>query len=152
MTWYDFNLTKVYSKMTKFSSSSDIQKEMMYFTYDQFKQFLTVEDNLKYRVMFEILYYCGLRKGELRGLTWSNIDFNKKTLSINKQITDCGGGVKSFEFSTPKTKSSIRTLPINKKLLEDLKTFKEEDSKIYGFNNNYFVCGEAFPVASNTIT
>ena len=37
MTWYDFNLTKVYSKMAKFSSSSDIQKEMLYFTYDKFK-------------------------------------------------------------------------------------------------------------------
>ena len=35
MTWYDFNLNKVYSKMTKFSNSSDIPKEMMYFTYDQ---------------------------------------------------------------------------------------------------------------------
>lgn len=151
MTWYDFNLTKVYSKMTKFSSANDIQKEMMYFTYEQFKQFLSVENNLKYKVMFEILYYCGLRKGELRGLTWSNIDFNKRTLSINKQITDRGGGVKSFEFSTPKTKSSIRTLPINKKLLEDLKMLKEEDSKIYGFNNSYFVCGDAFLIASNSI-
>ena len=69
MTWYDFNLTKVYSRMTKFSSSSDIQKEMMYFTYDQFKQFISIEENLKYRVMYEMLYYCGLRKGELRGLT-----------------------------------------------------------------------------------
>lgn len=151
MTWYDFNLTKVYSKMTKFSSSSDIQKEMLYFTYDEFKQFLSVEKNLKHRVMFEILYYCGLRKGELRGLTWSNIDLVKRTLSVNKQITDRGGGVKSFEFSTSKTRSSIRTLLINKKLLEDLKRLKEEDSKIHGFNDDCFVCGDAFPVASNTI-
>lgn len=35
MTWYDFNLNKVYNKMTKFSNASDIPKEMMYFTYDQ---------------------------------------------------------------------------------------------------------------------
>lgn len=151
MAWYDFNLTKVYSKMTKFSSANDIEKEMMYFTYEQFKQFISVENSLKHKVMFEILYYCGLRKGELRGLTWSNIDLNKRTLSIKKQITDRGGGVKTFQFSTPKTKSSIRTLPINKKLLEDLKMLKEKDSKINGFNNNYFVCGDAFPIASNTI-
>lgn len=35
MTWYDFNLKKVYNKMTKFSNAFDIPKEMMCFTYDQ---------------------------------------------------------------------------------------------------------------------
>lgn len=108
MTWYDFNLNKVYSKMTKFSSTSDIPKEMMYFTYEQWKQFISVETNLQSKVMFEILYYCGLRKGELRGLTWENIDLVNKTLSVKKQITDRGGTVKDFQFSTSKTKSSIR--------------------------------------------
>lgn len=104
MTWYDFNLNKVYSKMTKFSNSSDIPKEMMYFTYDQWKQFISVETELQKKVMFEILYYCGLRKGELRGLTWKNIDLVNKTLSVKRQITDRGGSVKEFQFSTPKTK------------------------------------------------
>ena len=37
-------------------------------------------------------------------------------------------------------------------LLNDLKTLKEEVSKEYGFNDDYFVIGDAFPVASNTIT
>lgn len=152
MTWYDFNLNKVYNKMTKFSNASDIPKEMMYFTYDQWKQFISVEDDLQKRVMFEILYYCGLRKGELRGLTWRNVDLVNKTLSVKKQITDRGDSVKEFQFSTPKTKSSIRTLQLNKVLLNDLKTLKNEVSKDYGFNDDYFVIGDAFPVASNTIT
>ena len=111
---------------------------MMYFTYDQFKKFLSVEDDLKYRTIYEILYYCGLRRGELRGLTWKNIDFNNKTLSIKKQITDRSGTVKDFHFSSPKTKSSIRTLPLNKVLLEDLKMLKERDSKLHGFSNDFF--------------
>ena len=34
--------------------------------------------------------------------------------------------------------------------LNDLKTLKEEVSKEYGFNDDYFVIGDAFPVASNT--
>ena len=103
--------------------------------------------------MFEILYYCGLRKGELRGLTWKNIDLVNKTLSIKKQITDRGGSVKEFQFSTPKTKSSIRTLPLNKALLNDFKMLKEEVTKEYEFNDDYFVIGDAFPVASiNVVT
>lgn len=53
-------------------------------------------------------------------------------------------------FPIQRLKVVIR-LPINKKLLEDLKILKEEDSKIYEFNNSYFVCGDAFPIASNSI-
>lgn len=150
--WYDFNFNKVYCKMTNFTNPNEVEKEMMYFTYEQFKKFLSVEDDLKYRTMYEILYYCGLRRGELRGLTWKNIDFNHKTLSVKKQITDRSGTVKDFHFSSPKTKSSIRTLPLNKVLLEDLKMLKERDSKLHGFNNDYFVVGDAFPISCNVIS
>ena len=152
MTWYDFNLYKVYNKMTKFSNASDISKEMMYFTYDQWKQFISVETNLQSKVMFEILYYCGLREGELRGLTWKYVDLVNKTLSVKKQITDRGGSIKELQFSTSKTKSSIRTLPLNKMLLSDLKMLKNEVSKEYEFIDDYFVIGDTFPAASNTIT
>ena len=151
MTWYDFNLNKVYAKMTKFSNSSDIPKEMMYFTYDEWKQFISVETELQKKVMFEILYYCGLRKGELRGLTWRNIDLVNKTLSIKKQITDRGGSVKEFQFSTPKTKSSIRTLKMPEVLTNDLKMLKNEAKNIVGFNEKFFVSGDAFPVSSNAL-
>lgn len=152
MIWYDFNLYKVYNKMTKFSNASDIPKEMMYFTYDQWKQFIPVETNLQSKVMFEILYYCGLREGELRGLTWKYVDLVNKTLSVKKQITDRGGSIKELQFSTPKTKSSIRTIPLNKMLLSDLKMLKNEVSKEYEFIDDYFVIGDTFPAASNTIT
>lgn len=132
--------------MTNYNNSAELEKEMMYFTYKQWKQFISVEENLRFKLMFEILYYCGLRKGELRGLTWNNIDFKNKTLSVRKQITDRGGTVKDFKLSTPKTKSSIRTLPHNKVLLNDLQLLKEINSKEHGFNNKYFVIGDAFPI------
>lgn len=56
MTWYDFNLNKVYNKITKFNDASNMPKKMMYFNYDQWKQFISVETNLQSKVMFEILY------------------------------------------------------------------------------------------------
>lgn len=37
-------------------------------------------------------------------------------------------------------------------LLNDLKMLKNEVFKEYGFNDDYIVIGDAFPVASNTIT
>lgn len=106
--WYEFNFTKVYPKMTNFTNPNEFKKEMLFFTFEEFKIFIAQATNLKNKVTYEILYYCGLRKGELRGLQWKDINFDKKELSVTKQITDRGGTVKSFHFSSPKTKSSIR--------------------------------------------
>ena len=149
--WYEFNFTKVYPKMTNFTNPTEIKKEMLFFTFEEFSKFISQADNLKKKVTYEILYYCGLRKGELRGLQWKDINFNKRELSITKQITDQGGTVKDFHFAEPKTKSSIRTLPVAKALLNHLKMLKEEEEKASDFNNNYFICGDAFPICSHTI-
>lgn len=152
MTWYDFNLNKVYNKITKFNDSSDMPKEMMYFTYDQWKQFLSVETDIKWIGIFQILYYCGLRRGEFRGLQWKDINFKDRTLSITKQINDRCGSVKNWRFSVPKTKSSIRILKMPQVLTNDLKMMKSEAEKIPGFNDNFFIAGDMLPVCSNTLT
>ncbi len=76
---------------------------------------------------------------------------DKKELSITKQITDQGGTVKDFHFADSKTKSSVRVLPVAKALLDDHKMLKSEEEKSPDFNNNYFICGDAFPISSNTI-
>ena len=81
-----------------------------------------------------------------------DINFDKKELSITKQITDQGGTVKDFHFTDPKTKSIVRVLPVAKVLLDDLKILKSEEAKAPDFNNNYFICGDAFPISSNTIS
>lgn len=149
--WYEFNFTKVYPKMTNFTNPNEVKKEMLFFTFEEFSKFISHANGLKKKVTYEILYYCGLRKGELRGLQWKDINFNKRELSITKQITDQGGTVKDFHFADPKTKSSIRTLPIAKTLLNDLTMLKSEEQKANDFNDNYFICGDAFPISSHTI-
>ena len=41
--------------------------------------------NLKYKVIFSLAGMCGLRIGEILGLTWDKIDFNRNTININIQ-------------------------------------------------------------------
>ena len=103
-------------------------------------------------MIFEILYYCGLRRGEIRGLQWNNIDFERRTITINKQITDRCGSVENYRFVVPKTQNSIRTLKMPEVLTNDLKTYKKKKKKEKGFNNNYFVAGDALPIASSSLT
>lgn len=109
--------------MAKFQDPNERRKEMSYYTYDEFKKFISYEDDLRWKCVFEILYYYGLRKGELKGLTWKDIYFDKKVLSVNKQITQRNNRIK-FEFSDTKIR-----VPITKVLLNDLKMLYEQEKK-----------------------
>ena len=149
--WHNLNFQAVYNKMTKFQDPNERRKEMSYYTYDEFKKFISYEEDLRWKCVFEILYYCGFRKGELKGLTWKDIYFDKKVLSVNKQITQRNNRIK-FEFSDTKTRDSRRIVPITKVLLNDLKMLYEQDKKdYYGFNDDFFVVSDAKPIADSNI-
>lgn len=151
----NFDFHNVYKKMTKFTDPNEAEREMDYYTLDEFKHFISFENELKYICMFETLYYMGCRKGELRGLTWDKIDFNNKKLNINIQVPSKYGS-KDYKFTTLKTKSSKRTLPIPDILFEDLKKLFEEVKQYKNFNIKWFVFGSKeyghdFPIASKDI-
>ena len=126
------------------------KKEMQFFTYEEFLKFESVIDELDYKTFFEVLYYLGLRQGEACSLTWSDIDFNKSEVSINKTITTKLKG-QLYTISSPKTKKSNRVLPIPKKLLESLKTMKKNAKKKKYFKETWFVFGDELPFRETTI-
>ena len=140
--YYNFNFTSVYNKMTNFTDPNEIPKEMEFYTFDEFKKFISCEDNLKYKCLFETLYYCGLRNGEMRAITWEDIDFNKGELRVNKQIPTRISS-RDWKFTTTKTKKSTRNVPICKELLEHLKELYDNESKYNNFNKKWFVFGNA---------
>lgn len=81
----------------------------------------------------------GIRLGELCALKWKNIDLNERVIYIKHTIQRVyiGKGVKSeIIIDTPKTKSSIREIPINNKLYFILKPL----SKMYE-NEAFFLTG-----------
>lgn len=71
-------------------------------------------------------YRCGLRLGEAYALTWDDIDFENKTLSVNKQVQWQSNGNKSgyWYFSAPKYDSN-RIIQIDDAFLKILKNEKE---------------------------
>ena len=137
--------------MTKFNDHTARRKEMSYYTYEDFKKFISFAQDLKTKATFEILYYCELRKGELKALTWKDIYFDKRILSVNKQLTQLNNKGK-FEFSDTKTKDSKRIVPITKSLLNDLNELYEYDKRTYAnFNDDFFVCSDCRPIADSTL-
>ena len=148
--YLDLDFNKVENKMTCFSNPNELKKEMLFWTYDEFCKFIEQENDLKYKAYFETLYYCGLRKGEANALTWKDIDFNKHTLLINKNLTLKITG-QEYIILPPKTKSSIRTLPIPKVLENDLKMLYNEYVKYVNYSDTWFVYGGSVPLKDTTI-
>ena len=81
---------------------------------------------------FVICLYTGIRLGELLALTWNDIDFAKGLMSITKttyRIKE--NGVPRIVVDEPKTKNSIRVIPLSKNLLDLLKKIKKTSNSEY---------------------
>ena len=64
---------------------SNKAKNVNFWTPEEYAQFIDqCRGNIKYYTIFEILYYTGMRKGELLALTLNDIDFTGNKISINK--------------------------------------------------------------------
>ena len=133
-----------------FKEVNKIKKEMQFFTYEEFQKFISVVEEFDYKTFYEVLYYLGLRQGEATALTWNDINFTKKEVSINKTLTTKLKG-QLYTVSSPKTKKSNRILPIPKKLLESLKIMEEKAKKKKYFNKEWFVFGDELPFRETTI-
>lgn len=84
--------------------------------------------NYRESVMSYLLYFLfktGFRVGEGMAVCWSDINFENKTIKTYRRFS----GDRQV-FTPPKTKTSIREIPVDDKLLQVLKDFKEEQSKV----------------------
>ena len=133
-----------------FKNVNEIKKEMKFYTYDEYTQFRNVIPNIEWKTWFDVLYFLGLRCGECQALQFKDIDFNKKTLSINKTLTTKIKG-EEWTISSPKTKNSIRILPIPKNVLEELKTLHNNAKKYKDYSDNWFIFGNSVPFKENNI-
>lgn len=91
----------------------------------------------KYHVPLMIGFHAGLRISEVFALTWDDVDFKNKTISINKQIVKFKpeGSKALWCFGPCKTKSSVRVVKIGDSLLKILKAEKARQNKnrlLYG--------------------
>ena len=133
-----------------FKEVNQIKKEMQFFTYEEFQKFISVVEEKDYKLFYEFLYYLGLRQGECTALTWNDINFTKKEVSINKTLTTKLKG-QLYTVSSPKTANSNRTLPIPLKLIKPLQELKEEAKKKKYFKEEWFVFGDELPFRETTI-
>lgn len=98
-------------------------------------------------VAVELALLAGLRRGEICGLRWYDIDFDRNLLTVSSAI-----GVADGTYTKgPKNKSSNRTFPMIPQLAEVLMARRKFVEEEYGVvDSGWFVCGEAKKYLSPT--
>ena len=133
----------LYVKIPKYEE--DNKNTLRYISKDEWNKILNrFPYGSCYYIPLIIGYYTGFRIGETLGLTWDDINFENKTISVNK-ILYYNKNSKSWYFGTTKTKSSNRTIKIGETLVNTLKKYKKEqmENKIkYGGYYTYTYEGE----------
>lgn len=147
-------------KLGNFKDSSEMKKDMLFYTPDEFKAFISMakaaakKEELKnnyyewnFYVFFSIAFYTGLRKGEIHALQWSDID--NGYLSVKRSITQ---KIKGEDRETlPKNRSSIRILQLPNQLIKILNEHKYRCKNIAGFSEKYKICGGDRSLRDTTI-
>src|SRR5574344_568695 len=106
-------------------------KEMKFWTKEEYLKFAdSMMDKPLSFYAFEMLYWCGVRLGELLALTKNDFDFQKSTVSINKSYQYLN---KRDVITEPKTPKSNRVISMPDFLCEEM---TEYISSLYGIKNN----------------
>ena len=110
-------------------------KEMLFWTKDEFLKFIdAMMDSPIHYYAFEMLYWCGLRIGELFALTPDDFNFESSTVTISKSYQRIG---REDVVTDPKTRKSNRVIQMPQFLCEEIQDYikqlygAEHDSRIF---------------------
>ncbi len=108
------------------------------FTKDERDYFLTNTTNCKYWLIFYMLFYTGCRRSEILGLSWDNVNYKEKTITIEQTLIMVNST--PLLIKNTKTSSSNRTIPLPNKIINMLLKHNEEQNAVLkdkGINNKF---------------
>ena len=116
-------------------------REMLFWTKDEYLKFIdAMMDKPLSFYAFEMLYWCGIREGELLALTPADFDFEKRTVTISKTFQHTGGK----DIVTPsKTEKSNRTITMPLFLADEIQEYLKMqydiglDDRLFPITKNY---------------
>lgn len=127
----------------------DVDKKINFWTYEEFSQFITYVDDKLYYTLYSTLYFTGMRLGECLALTWN--DYKDTFLDVNKTLAKGRKSNGEYIITSPKTKSSVRYIKLDKHtkcLIDDLYNYY---SKFIGFQKSWFIFGGLNAMSQTTI-
>ena len=94
-------------------------KEMQILDENQVMQLLLTAKGDRYEALYHLAVKTGMRQGELLGLMWSDVDWSKGTLRVNRQVQRVPG--QGRKLVSPKTRAGRRTITLGSETLRILR-------------------------------
>lgn len=104
--------------------------KIAYFTQEQQAIFLEGTKRHRFHTAYQLLFFTGCRRSEILGLSWDCVDFTQSQIHISQVLVNINGT--PLLKMHPKTKSSVRTIPLHpklNKLLQEHKKKQEQEAK-----------------------
>lgn len=140
-------------KKTVKSNIGKESKERGALKVEEQREFLKASYGKPYDLQYRFLLQTGLRTGEMVALTWNDIDFKNKTLTVNKTM-EYRYKVGEWRIGEPKSKSGYRVVPLTDEAIEILKLQKEKNKNIaviqFEWKDIIFLCRKGTPVKNST--
>ncbi len=131
------------------------KKNRVVFTPEQQAIYMQYAEKSYLRNLFQLAICTGMRNGELSGLLWQDVDFRNRVIHIRHTLVVCEGG--GWRNDTPKTRTSLRDIPMIDKAYDILKRQQREYRAMSGnttkINNDDFVFSiDGEPISRKRIT
>lgn len=102
--------------------------EMKVWTAAQLRQFLETAAKRRHYVAFFLTAHTGMRRGEVLGLRWTDVDLDAARLSVRATVISVGYEI---EGSDAKTTTGLRTIDLDSRTVEVLRDWKEQQAKAH---------------------
>lgn len=106
-----------------------------FFSPEQQEKFLNGTRSHRFHVAYQLLFNTGCRRSEILGLSWDCIDFKQCQLQIRQVLVNIDG--KPLLKNYPKTKSSVRTIPLHPMIMRLLKEHKRKQAQEMKLNPDW---------------
>lgn len=105
------------------------ETEMQYLTPDQARAFIEAceEPGQRYGDLFKLAVLTGLRRGELLGLRWQDLDLQNNVASIRQTLVRSTEG--NLRFQTPKSSTGERTVALTHRVIHTLQQHRERQQE-----------------------
>ena len=141
-----------YIKPPKLAKQKTVKRQVI--SDEMIKElFATYPFEHAFHIPLKIAYHTGMRIGEVLGLCWDAIDLERGKISVVRQV--CYTAETGYFFGAPKTRTSIRTILLDREIISTLKkwktaqlenelksgaaylkTYEDEDGKIWQFSKS----------------